>query len=240
MRRSLIILCFVLSALHVGAGERAYYKPYEKYDIGTFFSQLGVPCNFGVGFVPDKNSAEQFAYYSAMFLDWRYYKSFGWYAQAGLDTHDHNYDLNRPFPGQEQYKDRGYNVSKGTVFNMQLMAGGGYRIPLIPISQFQEFYEHPWLNQWNISFLLQFGCSWSRTKYAVDMGDGTYRLEDQHHVFPVMKVGTAVEVFTSRKFSVFLACNYMQHLRHQPWDTSSEAGTLSFSLGFGGFFNDNP
>lgn len=252
MRRTLSLLLVVLSAASLGAVDRTpvdsatmaahpgreYYQPIEHYTIGNFFSALDVPTNFGVGFIPDKKSAEQFAYYSAMFLEWRRYRSFGGYFQAGLDSHDHNYNVDKVFAGSEQFGDRGYNVKKGTVFNMQLMAGGGYKIPLIPISQFHEFYEHPWLNRWNLGFLLQIGASWSRTKYVVEeAGSGSYRLEDQHHVYPVMKVGTALEVFTGSQFSVFLAINYMQHLMRQPWDSPNLTGTLNFGIGFAGFFN---
>lgn len=206
-----------------------YYRKPEKYTMAHFLGALDVPTNFGIGFIPDKQSAEQFAYYSAMFLEYRYRKSYGWFFQAGLDSHDHNYKnflINDP--------DGKTNTLSGTVFNMQLMAGGGYRIPLV--SDIRGYYERPYVNRWNMATLVQIGGAWSRTKFVEEEGE-RYHLRDDHHFYPVMKVGVAVEYFTSTHFAVFLAINYMQHLMRQPWDSPNLTGTLNFGVGFAGFFN---
>lgn len=211
---------------------RIYYVKPIKYTLGDVFGALDIPTNFGVGFIPDKNTAERFAYYSAMFLEYRYYKTFGWYFQAGLDSHDHDY---KNYPMTDP--DGKANVLSGTVFNMQLVAGGGYRIPLV--RDIKAYYEHPYVNRWNLSTLLQIGGAWSRIKEVIPDKNNPelYHLENDHHFYPVLKAGVAVECFTSASFSVFLSANYMQHLMRQPWDTPNMTGTLSFGVGFAGFFN---
>lgn len=211
---------------------RIYYRKPDKYSMSHFMGAIDIPTCFGVGFVPNKKSAERFAYYGAMFLEYRYRKSYGWYFEAGLDQHDHDYK-DYTFEG----KDRRTNVASGTVFNMQLVAGGGYRIPLV--RDLKEFYAHPYVNKWNLSTLVQVGGAWSRLKNVrVDEADNqTYHLDDVHHFYPVLKFGCAVEYFTGPSFSIFFSANYMQHLIRQPWDTSDMTGTLSFGIGFAGFFN---
>lgn len=132
-KRLSVLLLLVVAAMAATAGKCLYYQPYEKYTGEDFFNGIDVPTNFGVGFVPDKQSGEQFAYYSSMFLEYRYYRSFGWFVIAGLDAHDHDYK-NQQFPGINSYSNTHYNSASGTVFNMQLVVGGGYRIPILPLS----------------------------------------------------------------------------------------------------------
>lgn len=215
-----------------------YYRKPDKYTMSHFMGGIDVPTNFGVGFIPDKQSAERFAYYSAMFLEYRYRKTYGWYFQAGLDSHDHDY--------KDQFiqdPDGKSNVMSGTVFNMQLVAGGGYRIPLV--SDIKAYYERPYVNQWNLATLVAIGGAWSRMKFVEESVDNAtagnenkkYHLRDDHHFYPVLKMGVTVEYFTSPNFSIFLGINYMQHLMRQPWDTPRMTGTLNFGVGFAGFFN---
>lgn len=229
-------------------GERQYYHELgHKFGMGDLFNGISIPTNFGIGFIPDPEAKEKFAYYSAMFLQFRYRKSYGWYFEAGLDQHNHSY---RDF--SVAINDRNINVRKGMVNNMQLIAGGGYRFPLV--KDFREFLDRPYLNRWNLSLMLAIGGAWTTLSQVEVIADESlpaelreadrkeiiYDLKDQNYFYPVMKMGWAVECFTGNRFSIFISMNYMQHLMRQPWDTPNMTGTLSFGLGFGGFFDGNP
>ena len=217
---------------------RIYYVKPAKYTMEHFMGALDIPTCFGIGTIPDFESAEQFAYYGSMFLEYRYHKTYGWYFEAGLDQHDHDYE-------RQQFKDVDkngnvlINTTDGTIFNMQLVAGGGYRIPLV--HDIKGYYARPYVNKWNLGTLVQFGGAWSRAKFvnesAVEGENKYYELKDVHRFYPVLKFGISVEYFTSPMFSIFLSANYMQHLMRQPWDTPNMAGTLSLGIGFAGFFN---
>lgn len=233
--------------------ERLYYdETPKKYTIGDFFDAIDLPTVFGLGFNPTGNE-EGVGYYSQMFLEWRRHKTYGYFIAAGLDSHDQSYsnlyqlaDPNwTPGLGAFSFGDADYsNIAGGTVYNMELVVGGGYRLPLV--KNLQEFYLHPYVNDWNISASAQFGYAWSTLKHITPCESfqpdpslpNMYDETDVNYIHPVMKFDVAVEWFTSPKFSIFAMASYMQHLTTLPWDNpQTHAGTLAFSIGFSGFFN---
>lgn len=229
--------------------ERIYIQDPVHYTLGNFFSALDLPTVFGVGFNPTGNE-KGIGYYSQMFLEWRHHKTYGIFVAAGLDSHNQSY-RNLQFPASWSDQAPGVwclpgnhdplNIASGTIYNMELMVGPGYRIPLV--KDLRSYYEHPYLNKYNLSVCAQFGYAWSTLKNVkqnpeIAVPGGAYDEVDVNYFHPVMKFNTAFEFFTGPGFSVFIMASYMQHLRTMPWDNpKTHAGTLALSVGFSGFFD---
>lgn len=227
--------------------DRIYYDAIdETYSMGDFLNAIDLPTVFGIGFNPT-GYEDGVGYYAQMYLEWRPYKTYGWLVLAGLDTHDQSYDFGaegisvlngwKPSLGVgvtgESHEDA--NVRYGTVFNMALTVGGGYRIPLVP--DIRDFYEHPYTNKLNLSLAAQFGYEWSRLNHVVPVDAVQYDVKDVNYFHPVMKFSANFEYLTSPKFCIFAMASYMQHLTYMPWDNpDTRAGTLGFSVGFASFF----
>lgn len=224
---------------------RIYYDALDStYTIGDFLNAIDLPTVFGVCFNP-AGYEDGIGYYSQMYLEWRPYKTYGWLVMVGLDTHDQSYDfgsegvkvLNGWTPGVGAFVVGGnhedVNVSKGTVFNMELALGGGYRFPLVP--DIREYYAHPYVNKLNLSLAAQFGYNWSRLNHIVPAGLAQYEVKDINYFHPTMKFSANFEYLTSPKFCVFAMATYVQHLTEMPWD-KTHAGMLGFSVGFASFF----
>jgi len=238
--------------------DRIYYEKTPKYTIGDFFNALDLPTVFGLGFNPTGRE-KGIGYYSQMFLEWRRWKTYGWFVCAGLDSHNQKYnwsgvDGSSFFPtdwtpstgvfvfgknnAKEKLLNSDMNVVSGTIYNMELLVGPGYRIPLV--KDIKGYYEHPYVCDWNLSLCAQFGYAWSNMNNinVWDKQSGVYEINDVNYIHPVMKFDAAVEWFTGPYFSIFAMASYMQHLTTMPWDNQdTHAGTLAFSVGFAGFFN---
>lgn len=230
--------------------ERIYYNTFGlyKYNGGDFFNAIDLPTVFGVGFNPTGNE-KGIGYYSQLCIEWRSYKTFGWCALLDLDMHDQSYEditfLSDWKPGvgakviyPKSMRDKQIetvNITTGTVYNMDLMLGAGYRIPLV--KDIHDFYAHPYVNRWNLAATAQFGYQWSRLSHATQVEGGNYSLADAHYFHPVMKFNIMAEGFVAPKFCIFAQATYLQHLTTMPWDNpTTHAGMLAFSVGFASFF----
>lgn len=224
-RLSAVCALLVLAALlRAQEPERVYYNDTAKYTFSRFLSSLDVPTFFGIGIIP--TVPESFCSYSSMYLEYRRHKSYDWFMQAGMETHNHNY-RNRPVAD--------VNVRSGERFSMDLIVGVGYRMPLV--RNLREYYANPYLNRWDLGLAAQLGASATHLKQVIPLEAGSYELSNRWYFFPVMKLSASAECFVSPHFSIFLTLGYLQHLMRQPWDIEGQVGVLSFGIGFAGFFD---
>lgn len=227
--------------------ERIYYEQIDSsYGMGDFLNAIDLPTVFGIGFNPT-GYEQGISYYSQLYLEWRPYKTYGWLALVSLTTHDQDYDfgaegvsvLSGWTPGLGVAVGGGshsdVNVRQGTVFNMALTLGGGYRIPLVP--DIRGFYDHPYTNKLNLSLAAQFGYAWSRLNHIVPVDATQNDIKSIHYFHPVMNFSANFEYLVSPKFCIFAMGSYMQHLTTMPWDNrATHAGTVGISIGFASFF----
>lgn len=209
-----------------------YYAPdTAKYTSDRFFNSLDLPTVFGIGFVPGKQ--ESMAYYSSLYIEYRYRKTYGWFGLIGIDMHNHPY---------ESIEMPDCNVISGERFGMNLMLGGGYRVPLV--KHIRDFYQHPYLNKANLAFSAEIGPEGTYLKNVVVneggepiMHKGKYSIENTPwHFYPVMKFNIVAEYFVVPRFCLFAMGSYLQQLIQQPWDNEGMRGTVSVSIGFASFF----
>lgn len=223
----LLITCCMTAICAKAQNERIYYQEPDTFTFGQFLKGISLPTFFGVGMVP--TTPESVCSYSSLYLEYRRHKSYGWLAQAGMETHNHNY-RNRPV---EQI-----NVTTGERYSMDLMVGGGYRFPLV--RNLREYYERPYFNRWDISLVAQMGASATHLKQVEPAPGGpippSYTLLNRWYFYPVMKLSASVEWFTSPHFSIFLTLGYNQHLTPQPWDQQGRVGVAYMGIGFAGFY----
>lgn len=225
MKRLFLLLLTGYAACAMAQDDgRIYYQEPEKYTFSHFLSGLDVPTFFGVGMVP--TMPESVCSYSSMYLEYRRHKSYDWFLQAGMETHNHNY-RNRTVED--------INVHTGERFAMDLVAGGGYRLPLV--RDIRGYYERPYLNRWDLGLVAQIGASATHLKQVLPEPGDQYTLENRWYFFPILKLSASAECFVSPHFSIFLTLGYNQHMFRQPWDTQGLAGTLYLGIGFAGFFD---
>lgn len=233
------------SALMAAHPDRIYYQPYTKYTLGDLFSALDLPTCFGVSYTPYR--MESVSFYGKMCLEWRQRKNYGWFGAVNIDNHSCRYhDLQ--LKDHKQVND--VNVVSGEVWYYDICLGPGYRFPLV--RDIREFYEHPYLNRFNLSFIVQPGITIPHVKH-VDIVDASnpaeirYSIKDKYNIVPSMKFSAAFECFVSPKFSIFVEGSYIQHLKptiiekafydYEHNARQAYAGPLIFCIGFAGFFN---
>lgn len=243
----ILILSMLLSVpiLRTSAVERLYYEPIEHYTIKHFFSELDLPTCFGVSHTPFR--MESVSFYGKMCLEWRRYKSYGWFAAVNIDNHSCRYhDLQL----KDHYQENEINAVSGEVWYYDICLGPGYRIPIV--RNLREFYEKPYLNTFNFFFVAQPGITIPHVKHveiadASDPANIRYALKDRYNIVPSIKFSAGFEYFVSPKFSIFLEGSYIQHLQptiiekafydYEHSHLRAFAGPIIFGIGFAGFFN---
>lgn len=221
---------------------RIYYEPNDGiYTGGDFFDALDLPAMFGLGFLPIQGASgktNSMTLNSQLLLEWRHFRTYSWYVMLGMDTHDHDFE-NIQFPADK----KGFvsNAVSGTVFNMDILLGLGYRIPLVP--DIKDYYEHPYISKFNLGLGVQFGPEISKL-FDVKLADSytaigmeRYDVGRKTYVHPVMKLSANFEWFLSKQFNIIVGLSYLQHLQAQPWDNNTTCmGMFSPSVGLCTFF----
>lgn len=221
---------------------RIYYEPNDGiYTGGDFFDALDLPAMFGLGFLPIQGvsgKTNSMTLNSQLLLEWRHFRTYSWYVMLGMDTHDHDFE-NIQFPADK----KGFvsNAVSGTVFNMDILLGLGYRIPLVP--DIKDYYEHPYISKFNLGLGVQLGPEISKL-FDVKLADSytaigmeRYDVGRKTYVHPVMKLSANFEWFLSKQFNIIVGLSYLQHLQAQPWDNNTTCmGMFSPSVGLCTFF----
>lgn len=232
------------SALMAANPDRTYYHPMDTFRLVDFFSELDVPTSFGVAYHP--SGMESVSFYAKMCLEWRIRKNYGWFAAVGLDNHSCFY---RNVQMLDHFDRVAINVVSGEMWYYDLHLGFGYRVPIV--KDIKEFYEHPYFNPFNFSFLVQPTATVPHTKHVKVLEASedavVYELDDYYNIVPSLKLTAAFEWLVTPKFAISLEACYIQHfmptiLEKGYYDyinhpQSMYAGPLIFNIGFAGFFN---
>ena len=230
------------SVLIASHPERMYYEPVRDFTWNDLFCRFSVPTCFGVAYTPNK--MESVSFYAKMCLEWRVRKNYGWFMSVGLDSHSCFY---KNVEMTDQFTHKPINVTSGEIWYYDLNLGVGYRLPLV--KDLAEFYEHPYFNKYNLSFLIQPSATAPHTKRVLVAesagGEARYQLKDSWNIVPSAKVSLAFEWFVSPKFSLQFEGSYIQHfmptiLERAFYDDKTRAmypGPLIFNIGFAGFFD---
>ncbi len=233
------------SVLRAAHPDREYYEPITHYTLKNWFSELDVPTCFGVSYTP--NRIESVSFYAKMCLEWRLHKNYGWCAAVGVDNNTTRY---KNIQMVDQWSNTEINVISGQILYYSLFLGPGYRLPLV--ANLKEFYEHPYFNKFNVSFMLQPGATLAmpqNVSVAEVRPDGEvrYAINNKFNVLPSAKVSLAFEWFVTPKFSIAIEGCYVQHFmptilekayydnEHHP--RAMYPGVLALNIGFAGFFN---
>ena len=102
----------------------------QRYTGADFFNGLDLPLIVGATYTP--NGVETAGFFNSMCLEWRWKKTYSWFAPITIDTHNSNYS-NLQLPNS--------NIFSGTVWYTEINLGVGHRIPLV--KHIPAFYAAP-------------------------------------------------------------------------------------------------
>jgi len=201
----------------------------KKKDISAILNNLTLPLEAGCAFTPKKGQARP-GFYMRTSLEYREFKTTGWCVGIEFDSYTRKYE-------QENIND--VNITKGRDWTIDILAGGGYRVPLV--RDIKNYMKRPtYDNIWSMEFMLYAGASCQTMERVAPAG------LDQHGVMmyhtetidswvPTMKFTTCVEYTICYGISLFVNVGYLQHLQKTRLETDY-VGELLTSLGITFFF----
>lgn len=242
---SMLILVGMLSFSAMAQQERK-----QRYTGADFFNALDLPLIVGVTYTP--NGVETAGFFSSMCLEWRWKKTYSWFAPITIDTHNSNYS-NLQLPNS--------NILSGTVWYTEINLGVGYRIPLV--KDIAEFYSAPRQQPLNFYVSVMPGVTIPTVKNVTlfspsslpvstpssSSSQGTseplYDTPDAlFTIVPSIKFNAGIEWLVDPRLCLFFQASYIQHLTPtvleqaaiEAGSISRPSGPLAFSIGLSTFF----
>jgi len=207
-----------------GEWEVRRIEPASKKDISAILNNLTLPLEAGCAFTPKKGQTRP-GFYMRTSLEYREFKTTGWCAGIEFDSYTRKYE-------QENVND--INITKGRDWTLDILAGGGYRVPLV--RDIKNYMQRPAYNNiWSLEFMLYAGASCQTLERVVPAGKDQYHTETVDSWVPTMKFTTSVEYTICYGISLFVNVGYLQHLQKTRLE-SDYTGELLTSLGITFFF----
>lgn len=212
-----------------GEWEVRRIEPEKKKDISAILNNLTLPLEAGCAFTP-KSGQTRPGFYMRTSLEYREYKTVGWCVGIELDSYTRKYE-------KESVND--VNITKGRDWTIDILAGGGYRVPLV--RDIKSYMQRPkYDNIWSMEFMLYAGASCQTLERVAPAGQDNegatlYHVETIDSWVPTMKFTTCVEYTICYGISLFVNVGYLQHIQKTRLE-SDYVGELLTSLGITFFF----
>ncbi len=212
-----------------GEWEVRRIEPSSKPTFGSILNNLTLPLEVGCAFTPQMGQTRP-GFYMRTSLEYRSHKTVGWCVAAEFDSYTRKY---------ENQEVNGINVTQGRDWTIDILAGGGYRVPLvkdIPSFMAKPLYD----NIWSIGWMLYAGGSCQTLQKIVpdhydDQGEMLYHVETLDTWVPTIKMTMSVEYSICYGISVYATMGYLQHIQKTQLE-SSYIGELITSIGITCFF----
>jgi len=201
----------------------------KKKDISAILNNLTLPLEVGCAFTPKMGQTRP-GFYMRTSLEYREFKTTGWCAAIELDSYTRKYE-------QERVND--VNITKGRDWTIDILGGGGYRVPLV--RDIKKYMQRPtYDNIWSMEFMLYAGASCQTLERVAPAGQDQqgamlYHVETIDSWVPTIKFTTCVEYTVCYGISLFVNIGYLQHLQKTRLETDY-IGELLTSLGITFFF----
>jgi len=212
-----------------GEWEVRRIEPAKKKTFAAILNNLTIPLELGCAFTPKMGQTRP-GFYMRTSLEYREFKTTGWSVAAELDSYTRNY---------EQENVNNVNIAKGRDWTLDILAGGGYRVPFV--RNIKSYRQRPgYDNIWSMGFMLFAGASCQTLEYVAltkvqNDGEYIYHIETLDQWVPTMKFTTSVEYTVSYGISVYATVGYLQHIQKTRIELDY-VGELIGSLGIAFFF----
>ncbi len=212
-----------------GEWEIRHIKPPKKKDFNSFFNNLTLPLEFGCAFTPKKEETRP-GFYTRTSLEYRSHKTTGWAVAGEFDAYTRRYE--------KEYLNE-VNSTKGRDWTIELLVGGGYRIPLVRnIKEYMSRIEYD--NVWSLGLMLYAGASCQTLEHVIpagtdNQGEVIYHIKTIDAWVPTAKLTASIEYCICYGVSIYATLGYLQHLQKTPLE-SDFVGELIGSLGITCFF----
>lgn len=179
----------------------------------SFLDCIDLPTEFGVALSP--SGAAQPGVYFRMSIEYRPQITEGWFISAELGDFDQKFS---------NFAVEGMNVSAGTEVNTTLLAGAGYRFPLVP-------------EKFSLSVVVHGGVALAclQNVASEQTSLGIYALEDKNFTSPAGKMTIEAEYYASKHIAILASAGYYHYFSPRPLEPRG-IGTLVLTVGFATFF----
>lgn len=201
-------------------------KQERKMTFGDFLNNVTFPLEFGCAWTP-KLGHERPGFYARTSLEYRDKKTASWCVGIEYDAYTRKYDdmvLSKS------------NLSHGSDWTMDILAGAGYRFPLV--KNIRSFLQQPlYDNIWSIGLMLFAGASDNmvETVKPDPQHIGCYKVEEVDTWVPSIKMTANLEYSICYGISLYTTLGYMRHLMPLLQDPEQK-GNMIWSLGLTCFF----
>lgn len=212
-----------------GEWEVRQIEPNPKMKFGAVLNNVTLPLEVGCAFTPKAGQTRP-GFYMRTSLEYRSRKTTGWCVAAEFDSYTRQYEM-------ESIRD--INITKGRDWTIDILAGGGYRVPLV--RDVQAYMQRPkYNNVWSLGFMLYAGASCQTLEDVVPagmntQGETTYHTQTIDTWVPSAKLTTSVEYCICYGISVYATVGYLQHFQKTRLE-SDFVGELITSVGITCFF----
>lgn len=212
-----------------GEWEIRRIEPAKKMDASAILNNLTIPLELGCAFTPKMGQTRP-GFYMRTSLEYRQYKSCGWTVAVEFDSYTRKY---------EQENVNNINVTKGRDWTIDILAGGGWRVPFV--KDVKTYMQRPeYNNRWSLCFMLYGGASCQTLQQITPAGvntngDALYHVETIDSWVPTAKFTMSLEYTLCYGISIYATAGYLQHIQKTRLE-SDYIGELITSLGLSFFF----